>query len=223
MATTVRPRPQLLRFGTFELDVTTGELRKEGRLIHLRHQPVQVLRLLLERSGGLVTRREITSALWPDDLDVDVEQGLNHCMKEIRAALGDRAESPRFVQTLPRRGYRFVAEVHDERLAPPGSVEGSRPETGPRLAATAVPLALPSARPDEEDVRVRVRLSMTRSRDGLVVWNETYERTASEAERLQKDLAAGLNAGLQAALAEKTEEAGQDLETETPRRDQRFE
>lgn len=112
---TSRLPPRVLRFGNFELDVTTGELRREGRLIHLRHQPVGVLRLLLERAGDLVTRREITSTLWPDDVDVDVEQGLNHCMKEIRAALGDRTESPRFIQTLPRRGYRFLGIVYEER------------------------------------------------------------------------------------------------------------
>lgn len=172
-----------------------------------------------------MTRREITSALWPDDLDVDVEQGLNHCMKEIRAALGDRAESPRFVQTLPRRGYRFVAEVHDERVATSGSGSGEAASTElePRLAAPAVPPGPPAARRDEADVRVRVHLSITRPRDGLVVWNETYERRASEAGPLQLDLAAGLSAGLQAALTPKTEEAAQDLENETPRRDQRFE
>ena len=112
MLTVIRPRPRLLTFGIFELDASTGELRKEGRLVRLRHQPVSVLRLLLERAGELVTRSEITEALWPDDVDVDVEQGLNHCMKEIRAALGDRPDSPRFVQTLPRRGYRFLVEVH---------------------------------------------------------------------------------------------------------------
>jgi len=111
MMNATRPRPRLLTFGVFELDTLTGELRKEGRLLHLRHQPVNVLELLLERAGDLVTRREITEALWPDDVDVDVEQGLNHCMKEIRAVLGDRPDSPRFIQTLPRRGYRFLLEV----------------------------------------------------------------------------------------------------------------
>ncbi len=114
---------RLLRFGIFELDTRTLELRRDGRLIHLRHQPVQVLQILLERSGELVTRNEITEALWPNDVDVDVEQGLNHCVREIRAALGDRSESPRYVQTLPRRGYRMLAEVqdgHDSRVpAPP--------------------------------------------------------------------------------------------------------
>jgi len=112
ISTVVRPRPRLLTFGVFELDAVTGELRREGRMVRLRHQPVRVLRLLLERAGDLVTRREITEELWPDDVDIDVEQGLNHCMKEIRAALGDRPDSPRFIQTLPRRGYRFLVEVH---------------------------------------------------------------------------------------------------------------
>ena len=125
---------RVLAFGVFELDVSTDELRKEGRLIHLRQQPVRVLRLLLERAGELVTRREITNALWPDDIDVDVEQGLNHCMRELRAAIGCRPESPRFIQTLPRRGYRFLGEVFSERSAQaaesktqaPASVEGPR-------------------------------------------------------------------------------------------------
>jgi DNA-binding winged helix-turn-helix (wHTH) protein len=112
------PRPRLLTFGVFELDALTGELRREGRLVRLRHQPATVLRLLLERAGDLLTRRELTEALWSDDVDVDVEQGLNHCMKEIRSALGDRPDSPRFIQTLPRRGYRFLLEVRTDGREP---------------------------------------------------------------------------------------------------------
>ena len=124
----VRPRPRLLTFGVFEFDCWTGELRKEGRLIHLRHQPASVLQLLLEGSGDLVTRRQITDLIWADDVDVDVEQGLNHCMKEIRAALGDRPASPRFIQTLPRRGYRLLVEVH-ARARTPGRAQAPSPET----------------------------------------------------------------------------------------------
>ena len=107
--------PRILRFGIFELDTRTLELRREGRLIHLRLQSVQVLKLLLERSGELVTRGEITDALWPDDVDVDVEQGLNHCVKEIRVALGDTPDAPRYLQTLPRRGYRMLVGVQEIR------------------------------------------------------------------------------------------------------------
>lgn len=104
---------RLLRFGVFELDTRSLELRREGRLVHLRLQAVQVLKVLLERSGELVTRGEITDTLWPDDVDVDVEQGLNHCIKEIRVALGDSPETPRYLQTLPRRGYRMLVAVRD--------------------------------------------------------------------------------------------------------------
>jgi len=150
MMTVIRPRPRLLSFGVFELDALTGELRKEGRLVRLRHQPVSVLRLLLERAGELVTRREITEELWPDDVDVDVEQGLNHCMKEIRAALGDRPDSPRFIQTLPRRGYRFLVEVHangwDKR--PPG-FDAAAPAPEPAKAAPAEATADPDPDADQ--------------------------------------------------------------------------
>lgn len=107
------------QFGVFEVDTKTGELRKEGRLVHLRNQPFLVLTNLLERAGDLVTREEMKAALWADDVDVDVEQGLNYCVKEIRSALGDSAESPRFIQTLPRRGYRFLGEVR--RVGPGGA------------------------------------------------------------------------------------------------------
>ena len=151
MLTVIRPRPRLLTFGIFELDASTGELRKEGRLVRLRHQPVSVLRLLLERAGELVTRREITEALWPDDVDVDVEQGLNHCMKEIRAVLGDRADSPRFIQTLPRRGYRFLLEVHQNgwEKRPPGFDEAAMvAETEPAKPALAA--AAPDPDPDAD-------------------------------------------------------------------------
>jgi DNA-binding winged helix-turn-helix (wHTH) protein len=145
--TSIRPRPRLLTFGVFELDSLTGELRRDGRLVHLRHQPATVLRLLLERTGDLVTRREITEALWPDDVDVDVEQGLNHCMKEIRAALGDRPASPRFIQTLPRRGYRFLVEVYvNGRELGSLALDPPEPDPPPPSAAPA-----PKARPDDPE------------------------------------------------------------------------
>ncbi|MEO8360334.1 MAG: winged helix-turn-helix domain-containing protein [Vicinamibacteria bacterium] len=136
----VRASSSVLGFGVFELDRLTSELRKEGRLIHLRLQPASVLRLLLERAGELVTRHEITNQLWPDDVDVDVEQGLNHCMKEIRAALGDRPDSPRFIQTLPRRGYRFLVEVRETRetaSTPPS--ETGQPQTTRETTETTKP------------------------------------------------------------------------------------
>jgi len=98
------------RFGPFELDPRTSELRRAGAVLPLQPQPAGILALLVSRAGELVTREEIQAAIWPDRV-VDYEQGLNYAVRQIRAALGDDAESPRYVETLPRRGYRFVAPV----------------------------------------------------------------------------------------------------------------
>jgi DNA-binding winged helix-turn-helix (wHTH) protein/Tol biopolymer transport system component len=99
------------RFGAFELDATSGELRKSGMPIKLRLQATQVLLLLAERPGHIVTREEIRDRLWSDNTFVDFERGINFCVNQIRAALGDDADRPRYVETLPRRGYRFIAPV----------------------------------------------------------------------------------------------------------------
>ena len=96
------------RFGRFELDSTSGELRKHGRKIRLPNQPLQVLRLLVERAGDLVTRGELQRMLWPSDTFVDFDIGLNSAIRQVRAALGDSAQNPVFVETVPRRGYRFI-------------------------------------------------------------------------------------------------------------------
>ena len=107
-----------LRFGPFELDPFTGELRKGGRRLRFPPQPARVLGLLAGRAGELVSRDEIRSDLWPRETFVDFELGINHCLKQIRATLGDRAASPRFIETLPKRGYRFIAPVERTRLFP---------------------------------------------------------------------------------------------------------
>src|SRR5882724_12019570 len=101
---------ELFRFGTFEVDLRAGELRKNGVRLKLTGQPFQVLAILLERAGEVVTREELQKNLWPDTF-VEVEHNLNSAINKIREALGDSAESPRFVETLPRRGYRFIAAV----------------------------------------------------------------------------------------------------------------
>ena len=107
MAEAVRSS-RLVRFGTFEVDLPAGELRKSGVKLKLTGQPFQVLTILLERPGEVVTREELQKRLWPDTF-VDVDHNLNTAINKIREVLGDSAESPRFVETLPRRGYRFVA------------------------------------------------------------------------------------------------------------------
>jgi DNA-binding winged helix-turn-helix (wHTH) protein len=99
-------------FGPFELDVASGELRKSGTLVKLQPQPFRVLLLLAERAGTLVTREEIQQCLWSESTFVDFEHGINFSINQIRSALADDAEKPRYIETLPRRGYRFIAAVH---------------------------------------------------------------------------------------------------------------
>src|SRR4051794_27892917 len=106
-----------VRFAAFALDLRAGELRKHGRKIRLQEQPLQILALLLERPGELVTREEIQDKLWPNDTVVDFEYGINSAMTRLRAALGDSAAHPRYIETLARRGYRFVMPVEKEVFA----------------------------------------------------------------------------------------------------------
>jgi DNA-binding winged helix-turn-helix (wHTH) protein len=107
----------LIRFGTFEVDLRTGELRKAGAKLKLTGQPFEVLVILLEHAGDIVTREELQKRLWPDTF-VNVEHNLNIAINKIREALGDSAEKPTFVETLPRRGYRFIAPLQTpERIS----------------------------------------------------------------------------------------------------------
>lgn len=105
---------QRVCFDVFEADLRSGELRKHGIAIKLHHQPFQVLTMLLERPGEVVTREELRSKLWPSDTFVDFDVGLNSAVKKLRDALGDSAEAPRYVETLPRRGYRFIGSLSHE-------------------------------------------------------------------------------------------------------------
>jgi TolB-like protein/DNA-binding winged helix-turn-helix (wHTH) protein/Tfp pilus assembly protein PilF len=102
---------RLLRFGQFELDLRTAEIYKEGKRIKLQEQPCRVLELLIERPGELVSREELRKKLWPNDTFVGFDHGVNVAINKLRDALGDSAEKPRFIETLPRRGYRFIAPV----------------------------------------------------------------------------------------------------------------
>jgi len=109
---------QILRFGAFEIDTAAGELRRGGDLIKLPPQPFKVLELLVRRSGEVVTREEIRAHVWCDDTVVDFEQGLNFCIRRVRDVLGDTADAPRYIETLPRRGYRFLMPVTSPDSAP---------------------------------------------------------------------------------------------------------
>src|SRR3954468_16817491 len=99
-----------VRFGVFELDLRAGELRKQGLKVRLQQQPFQVLSTLIEHHGEVVSREELQKKLWPADTFVDFDHGLNKAVNKVREALGDSAESPRFVETVGRRGYRFVGD-----------------------------------------------------------------------------------------------------------------
>ena len=105
---------KIARFGVFELDLTAGELRKNGRKLRLQEQPFQILALLLERAGDVVTREELRQKLWAADTFVDFDHGLNTAVNKLREVLGDSASSPRFIETLARRGYRFIAPVRKD-------------------------------------------------------------------------------------------------------------
>lgn len=139
------------RFGVFEADTGTGELRRQGLRVKLHAQPLQLLFLLLDRPGEVLTREEICRELWPDGTFVDYEHGVNSAVNRIREALGDKANNPRFVETLARRGYRFVAPV--ERIVSEEMPKAAQPadaearETGFLDGILASPEDLPKAHP----------------------------------------------------------------------------
>ena len=130
-------RPPHLRFSVFEVDLRTGELRKQGLKVKLQGQPFQVLVMLLERPGELVTREEIREKLWPGDTFIDFEHSVNSSIKRLREALGDDPATPRFIETLARHGYRFIAPVDCSTPSPP-------PRRGGELKA--IPLLLRTTR-----------------------------------------------------------------------------
>jgi TolB-like protein/DNA-binding winged helix-turn-helix (wHTH) protein len=123
------------RFGVFELDLRAGELRKHGMRVRLQEQPLQVLAMLVQHPGEVVSREELRNKLWAADTFVDFDHGLNKAVNKIRDSLGDSAESPRFVETVARRGYRFLAEV----TQPDASPTVAKPEPEPRRHVAAVP------------------------------------------------------------------------------------
>jgi DNA-binding winged helix-turn-helix (wHTH) protein len=114
----------MLRFGTFELDEEAGQLRRDGAPVRLSPQPFRLLVLLVSRAGELVTREEIRQQLWGTDTYVDFDQGVNFCIKQVRTVLHDDAERPLYVETVPRRGYRFIAPI--ERPAAGSAVKPVR-------------------------------------------------------------------------------------------------
>lgn len=145
---------RLLRFGVFELNLDLEELRKNGTVLKLPPQPFQLLAMLASRSGQIVTRDEIQQQLWGSDTFIDFEQGVNKCVKQIRTALGDNADNPLYLETIPRHGYRFLAPVRTKIVPAPapqvkeassGLIANVAGEVRDRVAATTqgqAPVAL---------------------------------------------------------------------------------
>ncbi len=147
------PEKSMVRFENFDLDMQTGELRRNGTRIRLQEQPFQILALLLERAGEVVTREELQRKLWAADTFVDFDNGLNIAIKKLRTALGDDAETPRYIETLPRRGYRFIAQVTVDAAerAKPSAHRGAplalvtkqeEPAVSAAVPESAIPLAV---------------------------------------------------------------------------------
>jgi DNA-binding winged helix-turn-helix (wHTH) protein len=134
---TVNNGNRTIRFGAFEADLPSGEIRKFGSRIKLQDQPFKVLQILLEHPGELVTREELQSRIWPEDSFGDFDHAVNVAVGKLRAALGDSADNPSFIETVPRRGYRFVATLDEVQLrwirstAPRRSIHQGSMATGP--------------------------------------------------------------------------------------------
>jgi DNA-binding winged helix-turn-helix (wHTH) protein/tetratricopeptide (TPR) repeat protein len=169
----VKPHPPptaVLRFGSHALDERTGELRKEGALVRLPPQPAKVLALLARHSGRVVTREEIQREIWYGDTFVDFEQGLNFCVRQIRDALGDHADRPQFIETLPRRGYRFLLPVDVQTERAPATVTRLivlpfrmlRPDPETDFLAFSLPDAVTSSLSGLESIVVRSSIAASR-------------------------------------------------------------
>jgi len=142
MAQTSAPR-RILGFGSFEVDLASGELRREGLKVKLQDQPLRLLVLLLEHAGEVVTREELRNRLWPADTFVDFDHSLNTAVRKLREALGDSAEAPRYVETLARRGYRFAVPVRDPEAPAPPALSADAEVPAPATHAAARGLSSP--------------------------------------------------------------------------------
>ena len=138
----LRPANGFVRFGVFELDVRAGELRKHGIKIKLQEQPFEVLQILLEKPGEVVTREELQRRLWPSDTFVEFDKGIYNAIKRLRETLGDTADTPRYIETLPRRGYRFIAPIDGAKGNAPTMVQVGSEKQTPRLSRPRLLAAL---------------------------------------------------------------------------------
>lgn len=161
----------IYRFGTFEFDRETGELRRNGRVIALEPQPAKALGLLLSKPGDVVTREELKAAVWGSETHVDFDRGIAYCISQVRTALSDNAENPRFIQTIPRVGFKFIAPVAP--VAPARSFNAW--VTIPlilALAAVTVGIVVETVRTPPQQGRVVIAVSVFDNETG----NADYDR-----------------------------------------------
>src|SRR5262249_8656085 len=142
-------RPQRIRFDVFEVDLHTGELHRSGRKLRLPNQSFRVLEILLANAGNLVTREELCASLWPTGTFVEYDQGLNTAVNRLREALRDSAEKPRFVETLPKRGYRFIGAIQQDSgdVMSPAMPDSGVPAEGIEAVAVVAVVVAPEAAP----------------------------------------------------------------------------
>src|SRR6266850_5263224 len=181
-------------FGSFELDLRAGELRKQGVKIKLQEQPFQILAMLLANHGQVVTREELRSRLWLSDTFVDFDHSLNKAINKLREALGDSAENPRFIETLPRRGYRLLVPVNGARDAVPK-------HGGPIDSIVVFALANPNPCPDLDYLAVGIPGSIIHSLSQIpglrvIAWNSVAQGGGRE----EDPLAIGRSVGARAIL-----------------------
>jgi TolB-like protein/DNA-binding winged helix-turn-helix (wHTH) protein/Tfp pilus assembly protein PilF len=169
------PRPaSVVRFGTYEVALQSGEVRKAGVRIRVQQQPLKLLELLLERPGEVVTREELRSRVWPDESFGDFDQAVNIAIAKLRSALGDSADNPRYIETLPKRGYRFIADVSvvdaDVRTKRPEPASGELPVAEPRPQLPGAGLAVTSKRRRWSAREVIAALAFVLVSGTLAVW-----------------------------------------------------
>ncbi len=164
----------VVRFGTFEVSLQSGEVRKAGLRIRVQQQPMKLLEILLEHPGEVVTREDLRSRVWPGESFGDFDQALNIAIRKLRSALGDSAESPRFIETLPKRGYRFIADVSvvdtDARPRKQELVAGDLPATDPGPKIQGIGLAVTPQRRLWPTRWIIVALALVLSLAILSVW-----------------------------------------------------
>ena len=192
-------------FGAFELDLRAGELRKQGVKIKLQEQPFQILAMLLANPGQVVTREELRNRLWPSDTFVDFDHSLNKAINKLRESLGDSAENPRFVETLPRRGYRFLASID-------GAQEAISKRGSPIDSIAVFALANPNPDPDMEYLAVGIPGSIIHSLSQIpglrvIAWNSV----AQNKDREEDPLTIGRSVGARAVLIGRIWQRGNKL------------